>query len=162
MRCQALKLLILEGVQIVQPFHSRPTLKRRVYFTGAAPRLWHKANYACACGQRFISTYQLRLHKKADKHTCKRKQKNSPHSTAKRPCMHSTVTKIIASAGATKEQLSDEEDNSASNRHHAPTMQSKESEKCDSEESELCMVCGKGEDDDDTVETRVLCEQCNY
>ena len=40
-------------------------------------------------------------------------------------------------------------------------MQSEESEKGDSKESELCMVCGKGEDDDDTVETWVLCEQCN-
>ena len=44
--------------------------------------------YACVCGQRLIYTYQLRLHKKAAKHTCKRKQKNSSHSTA--------------SAGATK------------------------------------------------------------
>ena len=69
---------------------------------------------------KFHSTYQLRKHKKAAKHPCKRGKKTSSLSTVKRLYVQSTLmqTQIIASASARntsgREAQSSNENNSAS------------------------------------------------
>ena len=59
------------------------------------------------------------------------------------------------------EESDDEEIEKSNEEGEKSDMEESDKSDMEKNENELCIVCGKGEDDDHAVETWVLCDQCN-